>query len=643
LSYPVYWVEAFNTAHQKWIPIDPHSTCTTDKPEKLEPPLNYSQNSLAYVLAFEEDYTAKDVTRRYAKAYNAKTRKLRLESIEGGTKWLKKALKPFRRTVPLDRDQVEDAALARKEAAEGIPKNVQDFKNHPIYVLERHLRHNEVIHPMHQVGKVNVGSSLNPKMEPIYRRKDVHIVRSADKWYRLGRDVKDGEQPLKHAKPKRGGARSLPPDAEGDEQTEEVGAGLYAVFQTELYVPPPVVHGRVPRNAFGNLDLYVPSMVPPGGAHIRHKLAAKAARILGVDSVDAVTGFSFKGRHGTAVIQGVVVAEEYQEAVEAVIDAMEYAQEEAENKQRSDEALRTWRRFLLGLRIAQRVNAIEIDGETGPVVDFQEEIEKEDRQITEDQLAGGFFMDDRVAAEPMPRVSNRGYQDEAGGGGFVPGNHEAAGGFIPDHHEAGGGFIPDDAEQSGGFIPKQAEQAGGFIPNDNDHAGCFIPDDDDDDQAGGFIPEPKSTPKAPYTPHKVLSPEPSSSHPVAAPLPQNDGSADDIAGGFIPADGDGDLPMQDALDAVPGECVTAVQASDTGLTQDIRNVAVAEETQGVDVSSEVARDETDASPQQERPESEPVEKGEPEPPNSSPSDAGSLPLEDPEDEDADPDWLVDAT
>jgi xeroderma pigmentosum group C-complementing protein len=34
---------------------------------------------------------------------------------------------------------------------------------------------------------------------------------------------------------------------------------------------------------------------------------------------------------------------------------------------------------------------------------------------------------------------------------------------------------------------------------------------------------------------------------------------------------------------------------------------------------------------------------EPSVPQSSPSDAGSLPMEDPEDSDADPDWLVDAT
>jgi xeroderma pigmentosum group C-complementing protein len=124
---------------------------------------------------------------------------------------LRRALKLFARTMPLDRDQVEDAALARKEGAEGMPKNVQDFKDHPIYVLERHLKYNEIIYPMQTVGKVNVSSAMNPKMEPIYRRSNVHLVRSADKWYRMGRDVKDGEQPLKHAKPKKNARRSIGP------------------------------------------------------------------------------------------------------------------------------------------------------------------------------------------------------------------------------------------------------------------------------------------------------------------------------------------------------------------------------------------------------------------------------------------------
>lgn len=89
-----------------------------------------------------------------------------------------------------DRDQVEDAELANKEAAEPMPRNVQDFKDHPYYALERHLRHNEIIQPKREVGKLNTRKSTDA-VESIYRRRDVQVVKTADKWYRTeGREVK---------------------------------------------------------------------------------------------------------------------------------------------------------------------------------------------------------------------------------------------------------------------------------------------------------------------------------------------------------------------------------------------------------------------------------------------------------------------
>ncbi|KAF1845523.1 Rad4-domain-containing protein [Cucurbitaria berberidis CBS 394.84] len=479
--FPVYWVEAFNSAHQKWVPIDTHSTFTVNAPEKLEPPLNFVQNSLTYAIAFDEDYIAKDVTRRYAKAYNAKTRKFRVECTPDGDKWWRRAVKFFRSSTTLDRDQLEDATLARKEAAEGIPRNVQDFKGHPVYVLERHLRYNEVIHPLNQVGRVNCGTAMNPKMEPIYRRTNVHIVRSSDKWYRMGRDVKGGEQPLKHAKPKKGARRpSIGPDMDVDEQTDEAGAGLYAEFQTELYVPPPVTKGRVPRNVYGNLDLYVPSMCPPGGTHIRHKLASKAARIVGVDFADAVTGFSFKGRHGTAIVQGVVVASEYADAVQAVIGGMEYQQEAAEVAARRSESLRLWRRFFLGLRIAQRVNAIVIDGEKGPVIDVQDAINREDKSLVEKEMAGGFFPDEDDFADAEP---SRGYeppQQDYGNGGFLPDT---------DFNDGSGGFVPDEVGHLGALSLNRQHSFESSIldsqqlrPRRRSSFGEVYSSDDDDDE-----------------------------------------------------------------------------------------------------------------------------------------------------------------
>lgn len=190
-SYPIYWVEAFDEAAQKWISVDPLVTKTIAKPSKLEPPIGDQRNNMSYVIAFEDDGSARDVTRRYVKAYNAKTRRARLDAIPQGAKWLKRVLRLYKRPHRLDRDQVEDTELAGKEAQEPLPDNVQDFKNHPYYALERHLKRNEVIYPKRETGKVMNGRAANAKgSEPIYRRRDVHVVRSADRWYRMGREIK---------------------------------------------------------------------------------------------------------------------------------------------------------------------------------------------------------------------------------------------------------------------------------------------------------------------------------------------------------------------------------------------------------------------------------------------------------------------
>jgi xeroderma pigmentosum group C-complementing protein len=76
--------------------------------------------------------------------------------------------------------------------AEGLPKNIEDFKGHPVYVLERHLHRDEAIYPLHEVGKVRQASrhGMAGRVETVYRRRDVHIVKSADRWFRLGRQVK---------------------------------------------------------------------------------------------------------------------------------------------------------------------------------------------------------------------------------------------------------------------------------------------------------------------------------------------------------------------------------------------------------------------------------------------------------------------
>lgn len=118
-QYPVYWVEAWNVATQGWVPVDPLVLNKVGLASRFEPPQADLDNSLSYVVAFEEgniyfsllcsrantediaEGHVKDVTRRYASNYNAKTRKLRLNATKGGEMWWLSLLRLLERSWDL--------------------------------------------------------------------------------------------------------------------------------------------------------------------------------------------------------------------------------------------------------------------------------------------------------------------------------------------------------------------------------------------------------------------------------------------------------------------------------------------------------------------------------------------------------------
>ncbi|KAH8884607.1 Rad4-domain-containing protein [Thozetella sp. PMI_491] len=429
--FPIYWIEVLDVAHQKWQPADPLVKNTQFNTDVYEPPASDRENCMSYVIAFEPDGTAKDVTRRYAKAYNSKTRKMRIDGAFANTimsdtndmtgeKWLRKVMRRYRKPSPTDVDQIEDTALGAAEMREPMPRNVADFKDHPIYALERHLRRHEVLVPgAERCGTVGAGSK--GPLENVYRRRDVRIARSRDKWYRMGREVKPGEEPVKML-PKRARRKSRfgddydeeddDPDKVGLFGDEIAGTPIYMFEQTELYHPPPVVDGKVPKNKFGNLDVYVPSMIPPGGVHIVHDRAREAAFILGIDYAPALTGFQFKGRQGTAVLTGVIIPQECEDGVRAALRGLAHLDAERAEELRSRQALRMWSRLLKALRIRERIFAN---------VDPDEEAEAEERGQGLDK-GKGVADDENIEMEDAPSdVSEEIYmvEDDEGGGFLV--------------------------------------------------------------------------------------------------------------------------------------------------------------------------------------------------------------------------------
>lgn len=120
-----------------------------------------------------------------------------------------------------------------------MPTTISGFKDHPLYVLPRHIKRDEVLDSPTELGTF--------RGEPVYARSAVLSLRSAETWMRSGRRVRAGEQPMKSVKTRAGTIRGL----RAIEALKEAGAtqegageamqGLYARRQTELYVPPPIV------------------------------------------------------------------------------------------------------------------------------------------------------------------------------------------------------------------------------------------------------------------------------------------------------------------------------------------------------------------------------------------------------------------
>jgi xeroderma pigmentosum group C-complementing protein len=100
--------------------------------------------------------------------------------------------------------------------------------------LTRHLRREEVIYPLQELGKF--------RGEPVYPRANVQRLKAGEGWMREGRVISMGQQPLKRVKARAttiARKRMLEVAKAGGQDEEQ--QGLYANWQTEPYVPDPVI------------------------------------------------------------------------------------------------------------------------------------------------------------------------------------------------------------------------------------------------------------------------------------------------------------------------------------------------------------------------------------------------------------------
>ncbi|KAH8300206.1 hypothetical protein KR044_011561 [Drosophila immigrans] len=327
------WVEVWSDAEEQWICID----LFKGKLHCVDTIRRNATSNLAYVFAFQDDQSLKDVTARYCSSWTTTVRKSRVEKA-----WLDETLAPYigRRTK---RDICEDEQMRRIHSDKPLPKSISEFKDHPLYALERHLLKFQGIYPADAPTLGFIRS------EPIYSRDCVHLLHSRDIWLKSARVVKLGEQPYKivKARPK---WDKLTRTVIKDQPLE-----IFGYWQTQDYEPPTAENGIVPRNAYGNVELFKECMLPKKTVHLRLPGLMRVCKKLNIDCANAVIGFDFHQGACHPMYDGFIVCEEFGELVTAAWE--EDQQEQARKEQEKYEArvYGNWKKLIKGLLIRERL------------------------------------------------------------------------------------------------------------------------------------------------------------------------------------------------------------------------------------------------------------------------------------------------
>ncbi|GFO49290.1 DNA repair protein complementing xp-c cells homolog [Plakobranchus ocellatus] len=360
-----FWMEIYFPEKKKWICFDCFK-CQFGKPYSLE---NSATSPLTYVVAFKNDGSVKDVTARYAKLWMSHTRKQRVDQD-----WWEETLGFFSST-PHEEDMLEDDEIKGQLLVRPMPTSIADFKSHPLYALRRHLLKFEAIYPDSSIPLGYI------KQEPIYARECVHTLHSRDNWLKEGRLVRLAEQPYKMVK-------SRPKWNKPKANPDELDLELYGEWQTEKYIPPPAVNGKVPKNEYGNLEIFKPWMLPLGTVQLKVNGLQRVAKKLGIDVAPAMVGWDHHSGRSHPLIDGVVVCEEYADTLMAAWTEDQEIQEQRETEKREKRVYSNWRLLIRGLLIKMRLTQ-KFSQDAGSAIDKKEnflkrveELKKKEEQET---------------------------------------------------------------------------------------------------------------------------------------------------------------------------------------------------------------------------------------------------------------------
>ncbi|XP_069100895.1 DNA repair protein complementing XP-C cells-like [Argopecten irradians] len=328
------WAEVYLETEHKWICVN-FVKGELNAPYAIE---SHATQPVHYVVGYNNKGYVKDVTARYAANWLTETRKLRVDPD-----WIEETYAPY-----LDPDteamEQEDTHIKDNLIRRPMPTSVGAFKGHPLYALKRHLLKFEAIYPNSAVPLGFI------RGEPVYARDCVHVLHSRENWLKEGRAVRLGEESYKMVK-------SRPKWNKPKENPDALDLELFGEWQTEVYIPPPAVDGKVPRNEYGNVELFKPSMLPAGTVHLKVPGLNKVAKKMGLDCVPAMMGWDTHCGYSHPILEGFVVCEEHKDILLTAWDEDQEIQRQKEAEKKEKRVIANWKLLTKGLLIKDKLKS----------------------------------------------------------------------------------------------------------------------------------------------------------------------------------------------------------------------------------------------------------------------------------------------
>lgn len=316
-----YWIEVYDEDTSKWIRRELMLNTNVTIPQVL-----------SYVFAIDNEGYVVDVTNRYASDYLTKTIKARRLEDD----WWKETMDIVRRPQDSKYEHADSKEFDGMMSNVALPKRISDFKNHPLFVLQRDILKFQAIYPI-DAPPVDFFGEM-----PVFSRSCVHTLKSRETWLKEARTVKPNEKAYKVVESRFANRRT------GRREPLD----LFGVWQTKDYEPPVAKDGVVPRNAYGNVEIFKECMLPIGTIRLRLPGLARIASKLKIDCAEAVVGFdAHRARGCHPVFDGFVVCEEYKDVLFDAWREENRNTEQRRKERRQKAVLDNWKRLIKGIII----------------------------------------------------------------------------------------------------------------------------------------------------------------------------------------------------------------------------------------------------------------------------------------------------